>query len=199
MGLRVFDSSDPENLRVLRSHIVPLLVAESGITEWTVKLLSSAVAQVREVISRAAREHVMGQGTKTVLHPHELPIASEYALPLGKDILGLLSAESRGEEFQRHQHYGPWAKGLFNAAAFDSYSAEYRIAAMLNRSGGIRSVSYTHLRAHETVLDLVCRLLLEKKKQTKNTLVEYLYNNNMNHNTLHHIIPSPLSNSTFMQ
>eukprot|EP00656_Telonema_subtile_P050634 TRINITY_DN6609_c0_g1_i7.p1 TRINITY_DN6609_c0_g1~~TRINITY_DN6609_c0_g1_i7.p1 ORF type:complete len:131 (+),score=7.16 TRINITY_DN6609_c0_g1_i7:501-893(+) len=29
------------------------------------------------------------------------------------------------------------------------------------------SVSYTHLRAHETVLDLVCRLLLEKKKNTK--------------------------------
>ena len=28
-------------------------------------------------------------------------------------------------------------------------------------------VSYTHLRAHETVLDLVCRLLLEKKKTTK--------------------------------
>ena len=25
-------------------------------------------------------------------------------------------------------------------------------------------VSYTHLRAHETVLDLVCRLLLEKTK-----------------------------------
>ena len=34
-------------------------------------------------------------------------------------------------------------------------------------------VSYTHLRAHETVLDLVCRLLLEKKhkqnKKQKNT------------------------------
>ena len=28
------------------------------------------------------------------------------------------------------------------------------------------AVSYTHLRAHETVLDIVCRLLLEKKKQT---------------------------------
>ncbi|KQI49933.1 hypothetical protein Y869_04345, partial [Campylobacter jejuni CVM 41921] len=26
-----------------------------------------------------------------------------------------------------------------------------------------KPVSYTHLRAHETVLDLVCRLLLEKK------------------------------------
>ena len=31
-----------------------------------------------------------------------------------------------------------------------------------------KTVSYTHLRAHETVLDIVCRLLLEKKK-TENT------------------------------
>src|SRR5665811_2440680 len=31
-------------------------------------------------------------------------------------------------------------------------------------------VSYTHLRAHETVLDLVCRLLLEKKKKASSTL-----------------------------
>ena len=30
----------------------------------------------------------------------------------------------------------------------------------------VEPVSYTHLRAHETVLDLVCRLLLEKKKKT---------------------------------
>ena len=47
-------------------------------------------------------------------------------------------------------------------------------------------VSYTHLRAHETVLDIVCRLLLEKKKnkkhkkknkkqptKTDNTVIEY--------------------------
>ena len=33
------------------------------------------------------------------------------------------------------------------------------------------AVSYTHLRAHETVLDLVCRLLLEKK----NTTIEQIY------------------------
>ena len=35
------------------------------------------------------------------------------------------------------------------------------------------AVSYTHLRAHETVLDLVCRLLLEKK------------NTHTTHNTQH--------------
>ena len=36
-------------------------------------------------------------------------------------------------------------------------------------SNGPAAVSYTHLRAHETVLDLVCRLLLEKKQTQKNT------------------------------
>ena len=34
-----------------------------------------------------------------------------------------------------------------------------------SRSDTVASVSYTHLRAHETVLDIVCRLLLEKKKK----------------------------------
>ena len=31
--------------------------------------------------------------------------------------------------------------------------------------GVVGAVSYTHLRAHETRHDLVCRLLLEKKKK----------------------------------
>ena len=37
------------------------------------------------------------------------------------------------------------------------------------RAYSAQPVSYTHLRAHETVLDLVCRLLLEKKQQEKKT------------------------------
>ena len=38
--------------------------------------------------------------------------------------------------------------------------------------GRIReAVSYTHLRAHETVLDLVCRLLLEKKKNLTSYII----------------------------
>ena len=36
-------------------------------------------------------------------------------------------------------------------------------AVIRDPDGGV-AVSYTHLRAHETVLDIVCRLLLEKKK-----------------------------------
>ena len=41
-----------------------------------------------------------------------------------------------------------------------------------------QSVSYTHLRAHETVLDLVCRLLLEKKKQDNHTITQLNINAN---------------------
>src|SRR5665811_2510921 len=36
---------------------------------------------------------------------------------------------------------------------------------VLSRGEVGKAVSYTHLRAHETVLDVVCRLLLEKKKK----------------------------------
>ena len=49
-------------------------------------------------------------------------------------------------------------------------------------------VSYTHLRAHETVLDLVCRLLLEKKKQLmilKNTIVPYIFDREIYHSHTH--------------
>ena len=43
----------------------------------------------------------------------------------------------------------------------DSLMSSYGAVVLINC---FVAVSYTHLRAHETVLDLVCRLLLEKKK-----------------------------------
>ena len=61
--------------------------------------------------------------------------------------------------------------------------------------GPNQSVSYTHLRAHETVLDLVCRLLLEKKNTHSSHLL-LTYNrklvihetriSNATHTTQHH-------------
>eukprot|EP00657_Telonema_sp_P-1_P006396 TRINITY_DN2493_c0_g1_i1.p1 TRINITY_DN2493_c0_g1~~TRINITY_DN2493_c0_g1_i1.p1 ORF type:complete len:146 (-),score=35.66 TRINITY_DN2493_c0_g1_i1:28-465(-) len=51
------------------------------------------------------------------------------------------------------------------------------------------SVSYTHLRAHETVLDLVCRLLLEKKKKKKNKINTTIFkkSNKQRKNKYYHI------------
>ena len=44
------------------------------------------------------------------------------------------------------------------------------------------AVSYTHLRAHETVLDLVCRLLLEKKKNQLHDITHHC-NSTITYNT----------------
>ena len=45
--------------------------------------------------------------------------------------------------------------------AFDRLSWHYDLSGIV--AIGHRAVSYTHLRAHQTSLQLVCRLLLEKK------------------------------------
>ena len=50
----------------------------------------------------------------------------------------------------------------------------------INTRECINTVSYTHLRAHETVLDLVCRLLLEKKKPSPHhTIIIHEYPNTL--------------------
>ena len=49
-------------------------------------------------------------------------------------------------------------------AAEDVAGGEGEEACAIGCAVGFETVSYTHLQAHETVLDLVCRLLLEKKK-----------------------------------
>ena len=68
--------------------------------------------------------------------------------------------------YKRQLGYGHAAAGLMGATL--EPGAEFSVPAapaLLPRvvADGAPTVSYTHLRAHETVLDLVCRLLLETK------------------------------------
>ena len=56
----------------------------------------------------------------------------------------------------------PWKAGTIRALEW--LTAKLRLLSLIR---SFETVSYTHLRAHETVLDLVCRLLLEKKKKKK--------------------------------
>src|SRR5450756_2777764 len=55
------------------------------------------------------------------------------------------------------------------AGAVAKFGASWTSASVPGPAGALAwitgSVSYTHLRAHETRHDLVCRLLLEKKKK----------------------------------
>ena len=74
-------------------------------------------------------------------------------------VQGGMSGWVRATETRR----GEIALSLERMAAIEAIDPVNRTATV--EAGVIlETVSYTHLRAHETVLDLVCRLLLDKKK-----------------------------------
>ena len=76
---------------------------------------------------------------------------------------------SRAGEADSTQLMARRGSGIRNVACRCTKTRQARVPRRGSRCGvpDPRAVSYTHLRAHETVLDLVCRLLLEKKKETK--------------------------------
>src|SRR5680860_1606179 len=63
------------------------------------------------------------------------------------------------------KHYGLMALGLLYLLCVTR-----QIGHMQNRQT-TKTVSYTHLRAHETDSYLVCRLLLEKKKKPPEAMI----------------------------
>src|SRR5674536_378221 len=81
-----------------------------------------------------------------------------------------LSSSSAASDVYKRQVFHPRSK-------LAGYSTEIKVAlAHPAASNGVCSVSYTHLRAHETPEHLVCRLLLEKKKKKKhNNLINNKY------------------------
>src|SRR5450756_2716883 len=63
---------------------------------------------------------------------------------------------------------GTWWDEYLTLANPNNFEIKVMVEYMLEGGGNpapVEAVSYTHLRAHETRHDLVCRLLLEKKKQ----------------------------------
>ena len=79
-------------------------------------------------------------------------------LPGQLSALPLFDGE-RGEAFVN------WLEAIENAEATYGWT-DTNVLSVVRSKGGpkIAAVSYTHLRAHETGRNLVCRLLLEKKK-----------------------------------
>ena len=129
---------------------------------------------------------------------HQLIAANGYIVILpnrrgttafGQEWTEQISGDYTGQNMQDylsavdHMKREPFVDGSRIAAVGASYGGysvfhlagthNERFAAFIAHAGIFNTehtVSYTHLRAHETVLDLVCRLLLEKKiKKTKTT------------------------------
>eukprot|EP00831_Metopus_contortus_P039819 TRINITY_DN3118_c0_g1_i2.p1 TRINITY_DN3118_c0_g1~~TRINITY_DN3118_c0_g1_i2.p1 ORF type:complete len:192 (-),score=37.83 TRINITY_DN3118_c0_g1_i2:9-584(-) len=73
--------------------------------------------------------------------------------------------------------------GNFDSVKNDSHYDGLLDHANYTRPAEFKPVSYTHLRAHETSLHLVCRLLLEKKKKKKTQKEKNISNH---HNSYNH-------------
>src|SRR5665648_1132251 len=79
----------------------------------------------------------------------------------GPDLLKEHYAEHAGKSF-----FGPLVEFMSSGPVVAAVVEGQRvIEAFRAMAGATDPVSYTHLRAHETRHDLVCRLLLEKKKK----------------------------------
>mgnify|MGYP002682547153 CR=1 FL=1 len=109
-----------------------------------------------------------GSGKSTLLRcfsTFEQPDSGSIEIE-GKDIFNLSGNDLRifrsniGVVFQGYHL-------LMQRNAYDNISFPLKIRKEPKEKISARAVSYTHLRAHETVLDLVCRLLLDTKNNCR--------------------------------
>ena len=109
------------------------------------------------------RDRVSGR-VRAMLDENGKPI-NEAGPSIPVEILGLSDVPAAGEEAivladeKKAREIALFRQGKFR----DVKLAKQQAAKLENMFEQMKAVSYTHLRAHETVLDLVCRLLLEKK------------------------------------
>ena len=101
-------------------------------------------------------------------------------LELSMDMVSDVEAELQPFAFQLEQNYPnpfnpstkiSWQSAVSGHQTLKIYDVLGNEVATLIDEYRVAAVSYTHLRAHETVLDLVCRLLLEKKRTRMNQRV----------------------------
>src|SRR5665811_2620034 len=107
-----------------------------------IRIDPESCADTREGIGEALTGERIGQ-----------PLSRESTLILGADVVPVTEGNTVGRDNASAQTA---RRGLRHWHVRTLFAWE---------PGDLMAVSYTHLRAHETVLDLVCRLLLEKKKK----------------------------------
>lgn len=144
-------STDPENRNQLTQRIVPTFMDHAGIESWTEKAKFSAAEELRNLVVTEMAQAANQAKTKTTITPVELPIDDSFTLAFDKKVLERLDVNAQSTKastgFKEREFYGPWSKGLFEAAAFDSFSGEYRLAQILNFDPEV--VWWKRLYSHE--------------------------------------------------
>ncbi|WP_297451345.1 DEAD/DEAH box helicase family protein [uncultured Corynebacterium sp.] len=124
-----------ENTSQLKRRIVPTFMEATKIEQWTEKAKESAARHLKDLVVDESKKANAQTGTTVTIHPVTLPVDESFPLELDKKVLDLLDqqAKSAGKAgFSDSEYYGTWKKGLFEAARFDSFTGEYRLAALLD-------------------------------------------------------------------
>lgn len=139
-----------ENTSQLKRRIVPTFMEATKIEQWTEKAKESAARHLRELVIEESRKANAQTGTTVSIHPVTLPIDDSFVLDLDKKVLDLLDRQEKSASkagFSTAEYYGTWKKGLFEAARFDSFTGEYRLAALLDLDPNV--VWWKRIYAHE--------------------------------------------------
>lgn len=139
-----------ENASQLKRRIVPAFMEATKIEQWTEKAKESAARHLRELVVEESRKANAQTGTTVSIHPVTLPIDNSFVLDLDKKVLDLLDRQEKSAGkagFSTAEYYGTWKKGLFEAARFDSFTGEYRLAALLDLDPNV--VWWKRIYAHE--------------------------------------------------
>lgn len=124
-----------ENTSQLKRRIVPAFMEATKIEQWTEKAKESAARHLKDLVVDESKKANAQTGSTVTIHPVTLPVDESFPLELDKKVLDLLDqqAKSAGKAgFSDSEYYGTWKKGLFEAARFDSFTGEYRLAALLD-------------------------------------------------------------------
>lgn len=121
------------NLTILDSSTVPIFVGAVSIP-WTTKSLLSAIDVLRKTLSQEAARFERERSTTVIPMPVELPIDKVVHYPAGTERLARVDS---GKEFVVRGLYEPWERSLFPAVPFDSYSAEYKLAELVDKSAAV--------------------------------------------------------------
>ena len=132
MNMNLVPKTD-RTARYVGTFLVPKFMSMVTFTGWTVKSLDSARNQLQQLIQDHV--HTTLQATREVpkVYPKQMRI-EDYSLPLGETIHD--QVENRAD-FVTRRIYGGWFKSLMESESFDSYSAEYVLAKLLNTSPSI--------------------------------------------------------------
>lgn len=120
-----------KNIMQIKNRIVPLFMQSALTNIWTVDTLRASALLLGEAIEASDQEFVNSLKPDVILMPMHMPHRKSYQLPEGRTIV---KRPDGHDKYVRGQFYDGWELNLYNAAAFDSNSAEYKLACNLDVS-----------------------------------------------------------------